>query len=171
MKKLIFLSALIVFWAMGNSVFAQTFTTARQVGSGWADTTEFQWDQKPWLHVSVSETDFIGNWLLSYWNHQATPSSTYLDNFLYPFSDFVKVGTSDLYLSFDLDQWEAIRKLGDWDISSAVILSSRGPNYSTKLQAYSGDTFFKVVPEPISAGLFLLGGGALALVKRARRKA
>ncbi len=177
MKKRIFLFSLIVFLALANSVFAQNFTTAKQVGSIWEDTTEFGWTQKPWLHFEVPswDNDFTGDLILSFWNYPTPPSSNFLSN-LFTDYDHVRVDSSDIYLSFKDDAtWNSIKKAGDWQVNSAVILFKPAGVGDLlpwgNITAYSGTTNFKVVPEPISAGLFLLGGGALVLVKRSRRKA
>jgi hypothetical protein len=158
-----------------HSAFADTptasFSTARLDGSTFTDTANFSLDQKPWLHISVPDTNFSSDWTLSFWNYPAPGSSYFLANFLIGYYDYKKVGTSDIYLAFNDSQWGLIKKDGDWNISAATILaSSSGPYLSTQLQAYSGNTNFTISPEPISSLLFLLGGGAFVGAARVRKQ-
>jgi len=169
--RVIGLAVVFLFLFGAVACFAQTFSTAKNDGGMWVEESVFDLSEKPWLHINVPDADFKNQWVLSFWNHQASTSSTYMDNFLYPFSEFEKVGTSDLYLAFDNTAWESIKKIGDWDVSAAVVLAKPGPNLSTNLQAYSGNANFKVVPEPFAAQLFLIGGGVISFFIRKRKSA
>lgn len=174
MKKGIFLFTVIVFLALTNSVFAQNFTTAKQVGSSWSETSIFDLSEKPWLHFEMpaGDADATGDLFLSFWNYPTPPSSNFLSTLFTP-NDYAKPDSSNIYLSFKNATWDSIKKVGDWQVNSAVILFKPGVGALPwgNVTAYSGTTNFKVVPEPISAGLFLLGAGALAFVKRNRKKA
>ena len=174
MEKRIWLSSIIIFLASANFVFAQNFTTARQVGSGWEDATEFGLSQKPWLHFAIPawDSDATGDLALSFWNYPSPASTNFLSN-LFTDHDYFKNGASDIYLSFKNATWDSIKKIGDWQVNSAVILFKPGSGALPwgNVTAYYGTSNFKVVPEPISAGLFLLGGGVLFFVKRNRKKA
>jgi hypothetical protein len=177
MKRFFFVLLTALFVAASGTAFAQeaAFSTALKDGASWIDQDVFTLAQKPWLHISVPETDFYQDWTMSFWNYPAPGASTFLSNNFSAYAEYEKVGDSDIYLSFNDDVWGALTKVGEWNISASTTLftSSGSPYYWTTLKAYSWDVDFTVTntPEPISSALFLLGAGALGLkTYRSRNK-
>jgi hypothetical protein len=76
-------------------------------------------------------------------------------------------------LAFNDAYWAGIVRPGDWNISAATTLfkSSGAPYFHSTLEAYKDNPSFNITPEPISCALFLLGGGALAVAGKLRRRA
>ena len=158
-RALVIIGALLL---LTTSVYAQSFTTAYKDGDNFVEKSTFQLEEQPWLHINVPDTDFTGYLNFSYWNYPAPGSSYFLATFFTPAQE--ERDGNNLYFTFPEATWEAIRKTGDWGISAATVLIKPGtsPFFGNNLQSYSGNTTFKVVPEPISTSLFVIGGIVLA---------
>jgi hypothetical protein len=79
----------------------------------------------------------------------------------------VTTDTYDVWHGFsNFADWAEIRKAGYWTVRADYSYFGGGPGTT-------GDISFKInaVPEPISSALFLLGGGAMAVLKLRKKKA
>ncbi|MDD5173734.1 MAG: PEP-CTERM sorting domain-containing protein [Candidatus Omnitrophica bacterium] len=116
----------------------------------------YNWDQSPWLYFT-SPSDTL-TYSISWWNAVGDPIMTS--------STDVTTDTYDVWHGFsNFADWAEIRKAGYWTVRADY--SYAGGYGST------GDISFKInaVPEPISSALFLLGGGAIAVLKLRKKKA
>jgi len=117
----------------------------------------YNWDQSPWLYFTLPSgaTTFSVSW----WNYTGDILTTPVFN--------VTAGTTNVWHGFsNFEDWAAIRKAGDWTVKADYSYFGGGPGTT-------GDISFKInaVPEPISSALFLLGGGAMAVLKLRKKKA
>lgn len=179
MKSKLILLVIAYFFTSINLVFAQAdFSTVKNSGTQqnpiWENTSTFEFNQRPWLRITVPETSFFDTATYAYWNFPSLSLSYQTANKYNFITDFIQpVGDNKLYIALTEDYWNSVaRKVGDWNVSAATIVfaNSGAPSYSNTLTAHNGNATFHINPEPVSCTLFLLGGGALAVVGKLRRK-
>lgn len=115
----------------------------------------YNWNQSPWLYFLSPSNTFT--YSVSWWNYTGDALKT-------P-SVEITSGTGNIWHGFSNPaDWIAIRKAGDWTVRADY---SYANGYGS-----TGEVPFKInaVPEPISSALFLLGGGAIAVLKLRRKK-
>lgn len=137
--------------------------------SGGAADTDFGLAETPWLFVSLPNT---GLSFTSYWwtDGSATDFFTFTvpttdQQSWYSFDSFTFNKYSGGVLQAGSWDWDSIKHTGPWNIKAT---------YSYPLPPTSGGEYnyaFNVVPEPISATLFLLGGAAFVTRTYRRKKA
>jgi hypothetical protein len=116
----------------------------------------YNWEQSPWLYFTSPSN--ILTYSISWWNAAGSPVITNTYEFT--------TGTSSIWHGFDeFADWAAIRKAGDWTVKADYSYYGGGPGTT-------GNINFRInaVPEPISSALFLLGGGAIAVLKLRKKK-
>jgi len=151
--------------------YADEFTT-KSSGS-MANITTFSWSEKPWLFLQLNDgstSDALPS-VADTWSTWRDPSGTN-----YTLTETTTVNGQ--WLSFSDALWNSIRKAGDWTLTAwsqmntTTIDPDTGISESAAIVYNTKDTFtFKVLsgPEPISCGLFLLGGAALALSRKRKK--
>ena len=151
---IIFVSCLVI----SNSAFAVPAQSAYMTVADNNTTAQsgtpatYSWDQKPWLYFT-SPSDIV-TYSVSWWNLVGDTVKT---------PEFKLVtGTNQVWQG--LDNWNSIKKAGLWTVRA---------DYSTPTTGGStGDVSFKInaAPEPIGAALFMIGAGALGIIKNRRNK-
>ena len=134
--------------------FYMGITTAENVAAVPGQVTiDINSDVIPWLHIhkdADSQVNFHSLW----W--KPTSSKPMFDGY---FTDFDNDnGSQDVWI--ELSDWNNRKEVGLWKVQG---------------YAYDGETTwdmvnFKVAPEPVSAGLFLLGGLGLLGGRAVRRR-
>jgi len=111
----------------------------------------FALNQKPWLFVKANDA------------LNPIPRSKWFD----PTDDKFKTtqtlaGAEGFWLSFADNDWSSITKKGEWSIKA---LEGKGED-----KKKIGKAHFIVTPEPIGSALFMIGAGALGMIKRRRSR-
>jgi hypothetical protein len=158
MKKVLVAITLLVVLFSASQAFAVPAYTAMNTTISNSDPTEqasFTLDEKPWLSLVLPKTGPSDT--LSYWTDPFGASYSLVLN--------QTASQNYAYLSFSDAFWNGIKQVGNWTISSTTAVKPAG---QLSPSTYGGSCNFQVtaVPEPISAGLFLLGGVGLALIRR-----
>ncbi len=152
MKKMLILLAIFSGLVLISNAFATDIFMTDSNGSTTPKST-FTLSETPWLYVDLPTAglNVIGSW----WQE---PSHKY---------DFAGSNPSEnQQVWISPENWNLIKQTGLWNVQAVYTYAGGSMG--------SGTTSFKVVPEPFSSALFLLGGGALALGayrKRASKKA
>lgn len=110
----------------------------------------FNLDEQPWLYAKLPLATGLH-----------ADVSLWTDPFLNTYGTASFFGTNEVWTT--LSDWSSVVTPGVWGISSAFVYPFPTP------ASGGGATRFTVTPEPISASLFLIGGGALAAF-RVRKK-
>jgi hypothetical protein len=112
--------------------------------------TEFLQTQTPYLFMHIPASQTVETYKSSWWSPTAaTPQ----------FVDIGPDGSHDLTLTLD---WLSVPKTpGPWSVDG-IYSDFENPDVMKT-------TGFSFVPEPISASLFLLGGGALAVIRKKKQ--
>jgi len=174
MKKIIFPVSffLFIFSLFLTSASADNFSKIYMV-SDLGNTTQKTDDyilggKQPWFYIqfsdSVTPATVVGNSnTTATWAWDDNPSG----------NTYLKFYNSTLNGAWgNLGNWNSDARLGNWSIQITTPLNAN-PGSGVLSGTYVGNTQFKVsnvVPEPVSCILFLLGGGALAGVRKLRRK-
>ncbi len=142
--------------ALAGNVWADAYmTTAENVTTAQPGTpATYNWDQSPWLYFTIPS--ILKTYTVSWWNYMGDNITDIAEK---------QIGTTDVWHGFsNFDDWQAIRKAGDWTVRADY--SNAAGNGST------GDIRFRInaVPEPVSSALFILGGGAIAVLKLRKKK-
>lgn len=156
---LVLVVSLVVFAGSASAVTQSSymvdeeFSFNPQPAAGSPAVATYAWDQNPWLYF-VSPSSML-TYSVSWWNHTGEALKT-------PNLE-ITVGTNNVWHGFsNFDDWAAIRKAGDWTVRA---------DYTYADGSSSGEIVpFRVVPEPVSSALFLLGGSAIAALKLRKRK-
>jgi len=111
----------------------------------------FNLDQKPWLFIkSTGDLNLI-------------PRSKWFDSVDDKFKNTQTLANEKgFWLSFSDNYWSDIVKHGQWRIKA---LEGKGQDKNR-----IGSAHFIVTPEPIGSALFMIGAGALGIIKRRRNK-
>lgn len=161
-KIVLFLALVFSLAIFAGNVFAspsgymvdEEFSINPQPATGSPALATYGWDQSPWLYF-VSPSNIL-TYSISWWNH--TGEVIYTPTFE------VTSNTNSVWHGFsNFSEWAAIRKAGDWTVKADYSYAGGGPGTT-------GEVPFKVVPEPVSSALFLLGGGAIAALKLRKKK-
>ncbi|MFH0828520.1 MAG: PEP-CTERM sorting domain-containing protein [Candidatus Omnitrophota bacterium] len=142
-----------------NYTYSKIFMTSEE-GNTTAipDPYTYDWTEQPWLYLQLnnetydtkvgsSVTDSTWTWI----NSTGGPNTPWTMNMN---------GTSNgLWTSFNSDFWKIIKQPGDWTINVNTTLFKDGVESP---DIYEGSTSFKLVPEPASMILYILGGLSLA---------
>ncbi len=147
--------------AMAGNVWADAYMTVangdttHQPTTGTPAVATYNWDQSPWLYFTIPS--LAKTYTVSWWNYAG-------DN-ITDVSENAKGATALWHGFMNFSDWAAIRKDGDWTVRADYSYASGGPGTT-------GEIKFKInaVPEPVSSALFLLGGGAIAVLKLRKRK-
>ncbi len=126
-----------------------------QPTTGTPAVATYNWNQSPWLYF-LSPSSVL-TYSVSWWDYTG-------DIFKTP-SVEITSGTGNVWHGFsNFADWAAIRKTGDWAVRADY---SHANGYGS-----TGEVPFKInaVPEPLSSALFLLGGGAIAVLKLRKKK-
>lgn len=151
MKRLVL--ALIFVIAVSSRAFAafDYYMTDKTPGDGTTYTDRsfqvFNLAEVPYLYLHVPGNDWSETVVASWW------TNPYGEKF------FESKGPKDKDDFFMTLNWDDVGKTaGDWTVT--------GLFFADDGSSRKGTTGFTFAPEPVSAGLFLLGGGALALIRR-----
>lgn len=116
--------------------------------------SSFKMEQKPWLFVkAMSQLNPIPQ---TQWTN---PSNGLFTN------TSTLAGNNGFWLSFSDQEWKGATAKGKWTVNATDKLNGVGPEMKQL-----GSANFVVTPEPIGSALFLIGAGALGLIKRSRNK-
>lgn len=155
------------FAAFELNTYAKMFMTNAQGNAPAVSQATFGWNEQPWLYIKFFDPASGSNptSLNSItWTWDGTPTDK-------SFFKFYMGNNNEIWVGFSQSYWEnTVRKAGDWTVSGLSLLNDRscGSACSGQLKAFGDTVNFKVnaVPEPVSALLFLTGGGAIAAFRR-----
>lgn len=173
LKKLVLISSLFLSLIFVTAAFALPIDFDYQiytVGDKF-ETTEksvFGWDEKPWLYIKLPDIGYEFDKTKSFWWDPKGVNDVSHKNK----SNIIKREDSDneMWLSFkDITWFNKLREVGEWEIKANSKLFFPSNPYIDNI-TINGLARCTVNPEPVSSVLFLLGGGALAIAGRFRRK-
>lgn len=163
MKRLIICFALFLcFCGITSFAFATdydlNFYTSDTLGGSFVDT--FNKNQDIWLYINLPKT---GLSLTTYWftDPNSDPYLAYTDPTTLQAS-WYKLNDLTYYTDTSDDEytWDQIVSVGDWNVAGTYSYPGK-TNITGRYEAN-----FKVVPEPVSATLFVVGGIGLAVLRR-----
>lgn len=138
--------------ASASSVYEAWITDGTMTGGQYTDRTDsvFSLTETPYVFISLPDSlSSVDNVKATWWNDGADWSFVGTD----------KSGSLTALLTLD---WKTVTKTaGLWTVQA---------DYSAPGSIGSKTLNFTFAPEPVSAGLFLLGGGALAFLRRKQKK-
>ena len=161
-KYIVALLAFIVVSVVGSIAFAGTSAEVENGKTiyGWyeqngSNITEFKWTEVPYVLLHLNKTGtVIEEWISPITNTKY--NVTVADNQV---TDPVDIDIDNKWIKNTLPNWLSIREKGWWTWSAQAVGGSKVENGT-----------FNLVPEPISSTLFLLGGGAMAVLKLRKKK-
>jgi len=167
-KKLLALSAAVLF-VFVSAVSAQAVTDEFKMYMTKDSTTNVEktdaygWGNLPYLYIHIPNLHVLDHENTS-WFATSFATTNYTDDFDIAKNDTTSAIYRDLWLTpknwFNPD----VRIAGDWKVQARVYSQGTKP-----ILEGAGCRPFKVVPEPISSALFLLGGATLAVVQYRRK--
>lgn len=119
----------------------------------------YGWNEQPWLFLKLKAGDALAavggtSVTKTYWTWDNPSGEDPL-----PYIEETEGTLNGQWPN--LDNWNDIRKLGNWTIIANTTLTINSyPSYPKEY--YTGSTSFKVIPEPASMILYVLGGLSLA---------
>ena len=154
------------FAAFELNTYAKMFVTNAEGNVATSSQAAFGWNEQPWLYIKFYDPSSANPTSMNSitWTWDGTPTDK-------SFFKFYMGSNNEIWLGFSQSCWEnTVRKAGDWTISGLSLLNDRscGDACSGQLKSFGDTVNFKVnaVPEPVSALLFLTGGGAIAALRR-----
>ncbi|MDD5347018.1 MAG: hypothetical protein PHT59_00215 [Candidatus Omnitrophica bacterium] len=176
-KKTYVLAALISLLFLATNAFALDYADVYFTGApgNTSEKTNFIYQvEQPWLFIKfydgVALDSEVGKSTYSTmeWDTPATGDADLLR--FWPLDNSTIVNTNGIWMSLPSeDDWRSVEQLGNWTVDVETLLTrfSGFPRTVT----YSGTAGFTVslVPEPIAATLFVLGGGVLIATRRLRK--
>lgn len=149
LNRMLLVIVFAVLVSIGNAnAGIESFYTTDAEGSATAKSN-FGWNEKPWLYVKLSEN--AKHLTSTWWN---APNGGSFD---------ASIGNSSATTHWlSLSNWASVKTIGTWTAYGNAF-------YNTGVIS-NASTNFSVTPEPISSGLFLLGGATLALRIHRKRK-
>lgn len=163
LKMFLLISAILCFYS--PALFAvepyDTIVMTSETGNTTAKPEPYTYglNELPWLFLGLKDmpyTDTVGD-------SNTTSTWTWLN----PSGDnlsYIRYSNGTLngqWTSFSPSYWDTIKKLGNWTIDADTTLTT-GSEMSARKEYFTGSTSFKVVPEPASMILYVLGGLSLA---------
>ncbi len=165
MRRLLWAATLVMVLAMVSPVFASSpespYFQAYMAKEGeLIETTMFLLNEKPAVYLQLLD----GPGVLS----DISTDSNWIPPLASAFNVVLTSKNDGFWLTPTDATWAAVRKTGDWTISSVWSTAEVSDGWGSYSNTFiKRDLTFKVVsPEPVSAGLFLLGGVALAVARR-----
>ncbi len=161
-KNIVALSVFIVVSLFGSIAFAGNSaevengkTIYEWYGQNGSNVTEFKWTEVPYVLLHLNKTGTV----VEGWASPVTNTKynvTVADNQL---TDPADIDGDNKWIRNTLPNWLNAREKGWWTWTAQAVGGSK---------VESGT--FNLVPEPISSALFLLGGGAIAVLKLRKKK-